>query len=156
MSLSIIMIESIIKLTPVSYLNAIFEFKAAIEKIISVWKLRKPEMQRINAYLPAVETTMESMLLMSLWVSSQVGAITKPLPKPNSRKALPPSETLKPSVAELKIPVIETMRRLRKEMREAGEEVTKEAGQPVDAEDEQFTFNRDGFWPRGLRASNSV
>jgi hypothetical protein len=130
--LSLSIVESASKALGLAPLVVVFEGHGLLSKIMKLLKLGKSEFSALDSLLPLAEEAMERMLLMSLWVDSQVSAITAP----SSRIATAQVK----SIAELKAPII-------------GRLVDKRAAlfAATGFSPERIRLPEEGFWPPGLR-----
>jgi hypothetical protein len=112
----------------------LFVIPNAISDIKDLLDLPLAEFESQNKLLPAIESSMELMLLMAMFVQSQVRAITGTA-----------SEVELSDVNNLKRPIVNTLLELKHKV---------PAG--ADALSARLTFSEEGFWPAGLRGPINV
>jgi hypothetical protein len=126
-------IESASKLLGLGPLMTVFETHSALKKILELLNLRHSELSAIDEMLPLVEAAMERMLLVALWVDSQVAAITEPV-------VIVSDVPLEKTVEILKAPIVRRIIELRTAMHAA------DGNSP-----RCMRLPEEGLWPAGLR-----
>ena len=129
LDLSLSIIKSASKILLLVPITAVFEVGGALSEIQKLIKSGKSPLLGLNELVPLAEASMERMLFMSLWVDSQVSAIT------NSRAAA--NQTA--SIAELKRPIVARLLALRQGCIANGITPTR------------MLPSTEGLWPVGLR-----